>query len=534
MTARPKARTALRTLLTGAVALAALLLGAVPAVAEEPAAGTATISGMVTSEFDGTPIDGVYVEATNEDGSSWAGANTDASGSYTLEGLLAGDYLVQFRSPGGDFLGEHWKDSTDWRSAERVALGDGEQRSGIDAALTVGGSISGTVTRESDGSPVAGVSVSANGVNGGWGSATTADDGTYTIHALRADEYVVEFFPEGTDLMREYWDDAMTWDIATAVPVVAAQSSTGIDAALAVGGAITGTVSRDTDGSPVAYASVSALTVNGEVAGSAMTDENGVYRIDGLAPGAYVVRFGADSPLVSEYWSDARSAAAAAAVDVVAGATVESIDGSLATASYISGTVTKAADGAPLFGVVYITEPDGGVEMVTADIQPDGTYRAEVAPGEHLVQFHAYEDGILDEYWQNARTAAEATRVTVASGEELTGIDAQLEAAARITGVVRIDSSEDGELIVEAYDGGQLVHSVLTSIQDGAYTLSLPAGTYTLKARAVFYNGSGTTVKPQYYNGATTAKKATPVTVASGETVTGIDFTLVPKAKKVK
>ncbi|MDQ0614872.1 hypothetical protein QF046_002513 [Microbacterium sp. W4I4] len=38
-------------------------------------------------------------------------------------------------------------------------------------------------------------------------------------------------------------------------------------------------------------------------------------------------------------------------------------------------------------------------------------------------------------------------------------------------------------------------------------------------------------MKPQYYDGASNAKKATPVVADDGEALTGIDFTLVAKKK---
>ncbi|MDQ0614871.1 hypothetical protein QF046_002512 [Microbacterium sp. W4I4] len=493
-TYRAHARRSLSGIIAGVVALTMLTLGATPAAAEEPTTGS--ISGTVVADGDGAPVAGARVSAQADDGSGVVETMTDADGTYQLEGLMPGDYVVHFEPSTDVLLAEYWNDARQQWRAERITIEAGSAITGIDARLTAVGSIAGTVTQDSDGSPIAGMQVSVTGnETGAWASATTESDGTYVIPGVPVDSYIVTFHTDGTAFVSEFWSDAATWDAAAPVAVAAGASVTGIDAALAVGGAIAGTVTRASDGTAVADTFVNALFANGEIAGSGYAGVNGEYRIDGLRAGDYVVQFGSpDAALVAEYWDNARSLAEATPVTVVGTQTVTGIDGSLDAAGYVSGTVTRASDGAPVSGIVFVMDVSGDSGMVGADVMEDGTYRAVVAPGTYQVMFQAWDSTLLTEYWQNARSASEATTVTVASEEEIQGIDAALDAAAIITGVVSLDSDEDREVIVDAYDGSTLVASAHASLDDGSYTLALPP-------RHIHAEGLCRVLQPQPHDG---------------------------------
>src|SRR5207253_6396951 len=71
---------------------------------------------------------------------------TDADGHYSLVGLPAGSYKVQFTGCGSNVLGEWWDNKPDFGSATAITLTEGQDKSGTDAALAPGASISGTVT----------------------------------------------------------------------------------------------------------------------------------------------------------------------------------------------------------------------------------------------------------------------------------------------------------------------------------------------------------------------------------------------------
>lgn len=536
MSRRMMRRGMLRGLLAGAAAAALALTGAVSASAEEPAA---TITGTVTSEADGTPLAGVSIGVSGVGSGLWFGGVTDENGDYAIAGLPAGEYVVQFVPANGSGLAtEYWDDAADWFSADRVQAVAGATVADIDAALTAPpapGTITGMVTREDDGSPVVGATVSASktGAGWGWGSTTTAADGSYTLPSLTPGSYVLTFQAEGTDLVTEYWDDAVDWSAATPVELVSGGAVTGIDAELAAGAAITGTVTRTGDGSSVAGVTVEALDERGEIVRQTQSGAEGAYRLDGLADGSYSIQFRIPSEpsLAAEFWENARTQSAATPVTAVAGQVVGAIDASLESVGHLTGTVMKASGGAVIGASVFAEDAVSGAFVAAGWVGSDGAYDLAIAPGTYTLRVSTWQPDLLAEYWQDAYNVEDATAVTVIAEQTISGFDFELDAAAVISGVVTMVSEEDREVIVEAYDGKTVVGSAHASLEDGTYQLLVPAGTYTLKASAIFYNDSATTAKPQWSGGAKQQKKATPVTVAADAPIGGVDFTLIAKTE---
>ena len=90
----------------------------------------ASISGTVTDATDPlAPIQGICVDVRDTDPLSSLGfAITDSSGEYTIVGLPAGDYRVEFRSCGTGYFGEWYDDQPNFDSAERRMSGTGQPR----------------------------------------------------------------------------------------------------------------------------------------------------------------------------------------------------------------------------------------------------------------------------------------------------------------------------------------------------------------------------------------------------------------------
>lgn len=508
-----------RRILGGAIAglaAAALMLGgSVSAVAEEPVPGTGSIRGVVTSETHGQPVEGVSVAAWSEDG-SWASATTDAAGAYVLEGLAPSDYKVEFTEPPAPLVGEfyngvHWS----WE-AQLIPVGAGEDVTGIDASLELGGSIAGRVTRDSDGAPVQSGIVQVSGSSGGHGSAFTDANGEYVISGLMPGEYRVEFLGD-SGLAGEYFDGARSWVDAQLVVVNPGETTSGIDAGLAQGGSISGIVTREGDGSPVEGAYVHVVDQSGSAYSSAVTDEGGFYRVDSLVAGEYTVTFrpGVDDGLAVEYWDGVHSAGQATSVAVAPGEDSSGIDASLVEAATISGTVTRGSDGSPVEASVTV-----GGEYTTTD--EHGNYSVRVAPGEYTVHFQPFDQSLLAEYWQDARAEADATRFSAGIGAQVTGIDAQLTSAAQITGTVSTGGVEIFEGSVSAWSGDEFGGMAWLN-EDGTYTMYVAPGTYTIEAYATAREGALVT---EYYESAVRRADATPITLAGDQTISGIDFTL--------
>jgi len=120
-----------------------------------------------------------------------------------------------------------------------------------------GGSISGRVTRDLDGIGIPGIEVEVLS-NGYWVDGTFTDSsGDYVVQGLPAGSYYVRTFGNGF-LIDEFYDNIVanswtTWPPGGAVPVSVAESNetAGINFSLALGGSISGKVSRDSSGAGI-------------------------------------------------------------------------------------------------------------------------------------------------------------------------------------------------------------------------------------------------------------------------------------------
>ncbi len=352
---------------------------------------------------------------------------------------MAGSYDLRFEDPGDRYLTEWYDDTYFYVSRTPVVVAENEALVGIDAQLSEGGSISGTVT-DVNGDPVEGIEVSTSD---GW--SLTTSDGSYLITGLIPGSYAV-FFRDVDDVadrgyLSEWYDDADNEDSATPVVVADGEVVAGIDAELSVGGSISGRVT-DEAGDPLALIHV----MLGPVYGEAVTEADGSYRINGLVAGSYTVRF-ADTQdrYLTEWFDDATDEASATPVAVAQGATVSGIDAQLALGGSISGTVTDQA-GDPIADVfVGLGEPDFKGTYTGAD----GSYQITgLAAGSYTVRFADMQDRYATEWFDDATDEASATPVAVAQGATVSGIDAQLALGGSISGTV---TDQAGDPIANVY-----------------------------------------------------------------------------------
>jgi hypothetical protein len=122
-----------------------------------------TITGHVTDRASGDPVQGATVSE-----SGGTPTTTDASGSYTLAGVLPGDKLVTISKSG-------------YATVSKTKEVIGGQTSTLDVALDPPGTITGKVTDSSSGDPIAGATILYDG-----GSTTSNGSGNYTIVGIAA------------------------------------------------------------------------------------------------------------------------------------------------------------------------------------------------------------------------------------------------------------------------------------------------------------------------------------------------------------
>ena len=122
-------------------------------------ARTGSLAGTVTDEDDGRALGGICVRAFGSAGEGFAEAITGDDGSYVVEGLAAGDYVVLLSDCGEPFThrdelyDDIVLDGTTEPQPTEVAVRAGERTGGIDAALLEGGALQGTVTAAHTGRP---------------------------------------------------------------------------------------------------------------------------------------------------------------------------------------------------------------------------------------------------------------------------------------------------------------------------------------------------------------------------------------------
>jgi len=279
-----------------------------------------SISGTVT-EDGGAALAGMMVEACDYE-SGWDGpcfyGETEMDGSYTIFGVPVGTYRVHTGWE-GNWVEEYYPDTTDWELAEPVEVKLDTDTSGIDFALVLGGSISGTITDE-EGNPLSSdenIDISVclfDDDSVCWW--TDVVDGSYLVTGLPYGDYRVHAYqyPQGF-WIDEYYKNTSVWEEAQPVKIkpINGQNKkdkhfnvTGIDFALTLSGSISGRVTTTDENDnkvPVVglwvdtcHESVSLdMWGSSPLCNGAETDNDGYYTITHLLPGNYrVVTWGTD------------------------------------------------------------------------------------------------------------------------------------------------------------------------------------------------------------------------------------------------
>ncbi len=101
------------------------------------ARNTGSMSGTITDDPSGTPLEGAWVVAINPTtGAIVGGAVTAANGTYTLSGLPAGTYRATIVDPLGGRTQEYWNNSPTFPGSSPIVIAGG-QTTTINAALAL-------------------------------------------------------------------------------------------------------------------------------------------------------------------------------------------------------------------------------------------------------------------------------------------------------------------------------------------------------------------------------------------------------------
>jgi len=415
----------------------------------------ATISGIVTAAGGGD-LAGICAEAFLGGKDIAASAVTAADGTYTISGLALGSYGVYF-VPGcgaGDFATQWYNGTasgTQSAPGTLVAVTETSPATGIDATMSAGTSISGTVSAAVGGVDLAGICVNAFPVGGTMSAGTTATsaaDGTYTVEGLLPGNYNFEFSAgacEGSYVTQWYngtQTGASSMSGALAVAVTVASPATSIDAAMSASTSISGTVSEAMSGADIGNMCVWVYPVSGGQPEKATTALDGVYMISGIAAGSYNVEFYTypcgGRNYVTQWFNGAPTGASSVSGALAVSTSVVSpaagINAELALAASIAGTVTAAVGGSDVAGVcVSATSTDGGIGGSTTTAA-DGTYTIYgLAADSYDVDVDPTCDGTVTTPYASPQPTSGPIAVT--AGEALT-YDAGLVLPGSITDVI--------------------------------------------------------------------------------------------------
>ncbi|WP_392544700.1 collagen binding domain-containing protein [Oryzobacter telluris] len=385
----------------------------------------AQLSGTVT-DAGGThqPLAGVDVQAALDGTDESEIATTDVDGHYEFTGLTAGEYTVCFdaaQATGGskDAAGYiricHGQTSDSDPPTPVTVTTNGSTV--VDQALTAGASIAGKVTQVTTNSPLREVMVNVYNTSSGDDSGNFGDnvftgtDGTFVAKGLIPGDYTLCFDAtdalggnsDATGYINECYQDVTEFinQIETPVTVVSGQVKTGVNASLARGAALKGTVKEDGTNKPLEGVSVYSehrfpdpdnQPWYREEYPYATTDASGNWVMKGLMPGQFTVCF--DGQEATGGTSDATGYVPECHLNTKTGVPEDNtpvsvsigaattVDAGLARAGAIAGKVVQDGGSTPLADVsisVYSATTDsfGGTQTAS-----DGTYIVRgLAPG---------------------------------------------------------------------------------------------------------------------------------------------------------
>ncbi|HXB48931.1 MAG TPA: carboxypeptidase-like regulatory domain-containing protein [Streptosporangiaceae bacterium] len=483
--------------------------------------GTVTTSGTSTA-----PIAGICVTAESRSG--FGEGVTSANGSYTLRQVPPGRFVVSFSGGcgnSGSYAPQYYPGQVSPESAAIVRIGLGQTRTGIDASMAVGATITGRVTNIL-GHGLRGVCLVLQSpqnlggfgpslldliLAGQFGSAVvgTNSAGRYSIPNLAPGPYYAQFFSCGNaNLAAQWYSAAPHLTTASLISADAGAVTTGINAVMRTGGAITGTVRGKGGRLLRAFCPVALDPTEPASLGLAIIitipapNMHGHYRITGLSTGSYKVEFlpcyGGHYAI--QWYRGKASEGSATPVRVTAGHVTAGINAALHAGQSVSGTVTSQT-GRRLANVCVIATDRRGSPVGFALTNRHGRYLiGEVPSGIYTLRFA--------ECTQASPTLAPVakTGVRVGTSRPTTGVNAVLGDGGFIDGTVLAGAEGGGSpvpaagICVEATPRtGEGIGSTAVTNAAGRYSLTgLAAGKYSLLFTADCITGTQAVVPQRY------------------------------------
>ncbi len=276
-------------------------------------------------------------------------------------------------------------------------------------------------------------------------------------------------------------------------------------------GTITGTVRSAETGQPLAGKVVQAYDTAGFLQATTNSDATGLYILGNVPNGNYrLLAFDPDGVYATMFDANAESFETTR-VTAISGTLPVTRDFALVAGGSIAGAV-RLANGAPVAGARVEAYNLSGTRRGFTMTGADGAFSLVLPPGEYkLVAFDADPNHAFS-FFRDARTFADATRVSVARAQA-SAVSFALPLAARVSGTI-IESGSGlplSAITVYAFTpSGALIASTTTG-SNGAFTLSLPPGDYRIVAADL-----GRAFAPGFYGATRAFETATVLTLPAG------------------
>ena len=439
-----------------------------------------TISGRIVNETTGNPIQNLNVNVELTSYVGYRSTCTNSNGEFTIMGLGFGEYYVRSGrlwnyclDQQADYVPEYYDDSPLLKGFTPVVISEtNTEVSGINFSVEGGGYITGTVENESK-EALQNVRIEAR-----YQGPYSCDDCSYWFDHVYTDdtgEYVLGPLPEdvefgirarpsrsGYDLVDEYYDDVLNYSEATTFTITKGTYISGKNFELEQGGSISGYIYK-ADGSSViddVLISVHAHGVGDRTSSTGIyaSQSDGSYTISGLAPGNYRVEANNNEELgyVTKFYYDKPSWNSADNVMVHAGSTTNGININLEHGGSITGKLFDTDGTTPLENACATVFIDTGTFDYVKTSDPtgsDGVYSLNnLVSGMYIVRSDVECNGDHENLWNMFYTEEgsvfnyrSASKINLADGATITGIDIQTEPAAHIEGVVK---NHDGSTVI--------------------------------------------------------------------------------------
>lgn len=407
-----------------------------------------TISGIVTDAGTGEPVRYADVSVWNMAGAQIATRSANYSGNYSIS-LPDGTYFVTATEYGylAELYDGHACSGCDPTTGTPVAVSLGTDASGVDFSLSRLGSIAGTVATAVAGRAVYDVYIAVWDSAGSYvGSAYSDFAGNFAIGGLPPGTYFAT--AEGPYASVAFAGQLFSGLPCPGGPPAGCDPTTGtpiavsLDTATSVAflvddpGSISGVVA-DEEGNSLSGVRLDAWRADGTSAGSSTTDGGGSYDIDDLPPGDYYVTTENSLGYLDEIYDELPCLGGGSSCDPTKGTAVEVTANGTTQVNFvlqlygaISGTVTDAATGEPLAGILVQAWSSQGGLVDTGLSGASGNYLLSVGPGTfHVSTANAF--GFIDEVYDGIDCAgvcdpsAGASISVALSGDDTvaTGID---------------------------------------------------------------------------------------------------------------